>query len=158
MELNLVLLLSAIIQTTTMIDRVQGFINSTSSSLSGVGSYKPIYNNELIEKSRHRHLRQFEQSFKHYSASENRREPRFISFQTKDDNIEVEIDFAIPFLSIPVKRSLSGAMGTLQNVINVSTLSRMLNYRRDLDSDIDCCKRFDGYYLMLIAGHTHGEY
>jgi hypothetical protein len=153
MELNLVLLL--IIQSTTLIVRVQGFINSTSSSLSGVGSYKPIYNKELSEISRQRHLRQFEQSFKHYSASENRREPRFISFQTKDDNIEVEIDFAIPFLSIPVKRSLSGAMGTLQNVISVSTSSRMLNYRRDLDSNFELC--FDGYFLMMIAGHTHGE-
>jgi hypothetical protein len=158
MELNLVLLLSAVIQSTTMIVRVQGFINSTSSSLSGVGSYKPIYNNELIERSRKRHLRQFEQSFKHYSASENKREPRFISFQTKDDNIEVEIDFAIPFLSIPVKRSLSGAMGTLQNVISVSTSCRMLNYRRDLDSDIELYKSFDDYYLTMIAGHTHGEY
>lgn len=109
-----------------MIGRVQGYYNTTSSlssSQSSGGSYQPIYNNELIEKSRQKHLRQFEQVFKHYSASENRREPRFISFNTKDDNIEVEIDFAIPFLSIPVKRSLSGAMGTLQNVINVSTSS-----------------------------------
>lgn len=118
------LLLSIIIQMMTILHRVQGYHNASSSVLSSKmpsASYKPIYNSELIEKSRQRHLRQFEQSFKHYSASENRREPRFISFQTKDDNIEVEIDFAIPFLSIPVKRSLSGAMGTLQNVINVST-------------------------------------
>lgn len=153
------LLFSAIIQSTTMIVKVQGFINSTSSSPLGVGSYKPIYNNELIEKSRHRHLRQFEQSFKHYSASENRREPRFISFQTKDDNIEVEIDFAIPFLSIPVKRSLSGAMGTLQNVISVSTSCHKSKYRKDLDNDIELYKCFDdGYYLLLIAGYSDGEH
>lgn len=90
MELNLALLLSIIIQTTTIV-KVQGYYNTTSSLSSARPSYQPIYNNELIEKSRQRHLRQFEQSFKHYSASENRREPRFISFQTKDENIEVEI-------------------------------------------------------------------
>lgn len=119
-----------------MIVRVQGYYNTTSSlslhqksTVTNTGSYQPIYNNELIEKSRKKHFREFEQVFKHYSASENKREPRFISFQTKDDNIEVEIDFAIPFLSIPVKRSLSGAMGTLQNVINVSDFI----YRQHLD-------------------------
>lgn len=91
MELNLVLLLSIIMQTMTIV-RVQGYYNTNSSTLSNARqSYQPIYNNELIEKSRQRHLRQFEQSFKHYSPSENRREPRFISFQTKDENIEVEI-------------------------------------------------------------------
>jgi hypothetical protein len=78
-----------------------------------------IYHNDIIERSRHKlyNEQQFEKIFDHYQS--DRREPRFISFQTKDDNIEVEIDFAIPFLSIPVRRSLSGAMGTLQNVIKV---------------------------------------
>uniref|UniRef100_A0A182QVB2 DUF4781 domain-containing protein n=1 Tax=Anopheles farauti TaxID=69004 RepID=A0A182QVB2_9DIPT len=42
-----------------------------------------------------------------------RREPRFISFETKDNNIEVEIDFAIPFLSIPIKRSVNGVMSSV---------------------------------------------
>jgi hypothetical protein len=63
----------------------------------------------------------FDRVFEHYRNDAPQREPRFISFQTKDDNIEVEIDFAIPFLSIPVKRSLSGAMGTFQNVIKVNS-------------------------------------
>lgn len=125
------LLLGTIIHSITMIASVQGYSNMSTSLLSQSGSYQPIYNSELIEKRKERHLREFEQVFKHYSASENRREPRFISFQTKDDNIEVEIDFAIPFLSIPVKRSLSGAMGTIQNVINVSTSYHRLRNRRD---------------------------
>lgn len=50
------------------------------------------YQNKLQQK----HI---DRDFKSYPLN---REPRFISFQTKDDNIEVEIDFAIPFLSIPV--------------------------------------------------------
>nr|XP_019541955.2 uncharacterized protein LOC109412795 isoform X2 [Aedes albopictus] len=41
------------------------------------------------------------------------REPKFISFTTKNDNIEVEIDFAIPFLTIPVKDSVDGVMGSI---------------------------------------------
>lgn len=101
-------------------------------------------NHVLSENRHHKHFYQkdFDRVFDHYRGEGGRsREPRFVSFQTKDDNIEVEIgknekeksselkfieflkivlDFAIPFLSIPVKRSLSGAMGTLQNVISVS--------------------------------------
>lgn len=89
----------------------------TSSGRSNKNNY--AYHNELIDRTRQKYhnQKQFDQVFQHYRS--DRREPRFISFQTKDDNIEVEIDFAIPFLSIPVKRSLSGAMGTLQNVISV---------------------------------------
>uniref|UniRef100_A0A182YKH6 Uncharacterized protein n=1 Tax=Anopheles stephensi TaxID=30069 RepID=A0A182YKH6_ANOST len=42
-----------------------------------------------------------------------RREPRFISFETKDNSIEVEIDFAIPFLSIPIQKSVNGVMSSV---------------------------------------------
>lgn len=89
--------------------------NGTISSNNRFGS---AYNENRQQKQ----LRQkeFDRVFQHYRSDTPKREPRFISFQTKDDNIEVEIDFAIPFLSIPVKRSLSGAMGTFQNVISVS--------------------------------------
>uniref|UniRef100_A0A182KBH7 Protein amnionless n=1 Tax=Anopheles christyi TaxID=43041 RepID=A0A182KBH7_9DIPT len=45
-----------------------------------------------------------------------RREPRFISFETKDNSIEVEIDFAIPFLSIPVQKSMNGVMSSVLKV------------------------------------------
>uniref|UniRef100_A0A182JFM3 Uncharacterized protein n=1 Tax=Anopheles atroparvus TaxID=41427 RepID=A0A182JFM3_ANOAO len=45
--------------------------------------------------------------------SKLRREPRFISFETKDNNIEVEIDFAIPFLSIPIQKSMNGVMNSV---------------------------------------------
>uniref|UniRef100_A0A182HT75 Uncharacterized protein n=1 Tax=Anopheles arabiensis TaxID=7173 RepID=A0A182HT75_ANOAR len=50
------------------------------------------------------------------SSSGWRREPRFISFETKDNSIEVEIDFAIPFLSIPVQKSASGVMSSVLKV------------------------------------------
>ncbi|XP_055589438.1 uncharacterized protein LOC129741714 [Uranotaenia lowii] len=47
------------------------------------------------------------------NGGQQAREPKFISFQTKDNNIEVEIDFAIPFLTIPVKRSIDGVMSSV---------------------------------------------
>lgn len=46
----------------------------------------------------------------------SQREPKFISFQTKNDQIEVEIDFAIPFLTIPVKKSIDGMMSSVMKV------------------------------------------
>lgn len=99
MDYSLLLLLMAA-------TRVQGYYSGTNGT-------------SLDSRHKQFRLKEFDAVFQHYRSDYERREPRFISFQTKDDNIEVEIDFAIPFLSIPVKRSLSGAMGTLQNVIKV---------------------------------------
>lgn len=111
MEYYLVLLVMTI-------PRVQGYYNDSDGTL----SRNNVYSNVTSEDSKQNkfHFKEFDKVFQHYRSDDRNREPRFISFQTKDDNIEVEIDFAIPFLSIPVKRSLSGAMGTLQNVISVS--------------------------------------
>uniref|UniRef100_A0A182MS80 Uncharacterized protein n=1 Tax=Anopheles culicifacies TaxID=139723 RepID=A0A182MS80_9DIPT len=47
------------------------------------------------------------------SKSGWRREPRFISFETKDNSIEVEVNFAIPFLSIPIQKSMNGVMSSV---------------------------------------------
>ncbi|XP_055524549.1 uncharacterized protein LOC129718138 [Wyeomyia smithii] len=44
----------------------------------------------------------------------SQREPRFISFHTKDNNIQVELQFAIPFISIPVKKSVDGMVSSFQ--------------------------------------------
>lgn len=115
MDISFVLLLMTIV-------RVQGYY----SDLNGTNFENYIHKNDASNvhghQQKHFNQRQFDQIFDHYrnDGKPSRREPRFISFQTKDDNIEVEIDFAIPFLSIPVKRSLSGAMGTLQSFIKVS--------------------------------------
>lgn len=98
-----------------IVSSVQGYNSST------YGRFED-HSNRVSSEDHHPQLKaqEFDKVFRMYRADFNgRREPRFVSFQTKDDNIEVEIDFAIPFLSIPVKRSLSGAMGTFQNVIKV---------------------------------------
>lgn len=127
------------------------FNNRTISTASRSSRENLIYHNDLIERSRHKlyNEQQFEKIFDHYRS--DRREPRFISFQTKDDNIEVEIDFAIPFLSIPVRRSLSGAMGTLQNVIKVissHTFRKEKNFSKNYH-----CKNF-----VNSLGNPDGKY
>lgn len=111
MECSLLLLLVAFA-------RVQGYQRNLNGTVTD--SYE--YNSVTSENSHFKQfkIRDFDKVFQHYRSDQKRREPKFISFQTKDDNIEVEIDFAIPFLSIPVKRSLNGAFGTLKNVISVS--------------------------------------
>ncbi|XP_050087813.1 uncharacterized protein LOC126572500 [Anopheles aquasalis] len=48
-----------------------------------------------------------------HRASKLAREPRFISFQTRDSSIEVEMNFAIPFMSIPVRKSMNGVMDSV---------------------------------------------
>lgn len=96
---------------------VEGFYNTSDWSNLTSFEYNGLHGEELAN--RNFKAREFDKVFRLYENNLNRREPRFISFQTKDENIEVEIDFAIPFLSIPVKRSLSGAMGTIHNVIKV---------------------------------------
>lgn len=135
MEYSLVLLLITIA-------RVQGFYNDFNTT--SINSYD--FNSVSSENRRQKQfkLEEFDNVFQHYSSEKPRREPRFISFQTKDDNIEVEIDFAIPFLSIPVKRSLSGAIGTLQNVISVSFNKEVRRFHSKSS-------------LRLFPGHSDGE-
>lgn len=110
--------------------------------MNGTTSNNHVYNNVSSEDRQQKHFdrEEFNKVFQHYRSDSRGREPRFISFQTNDDHINVEIDFAIPFLSIPVKRSLSGAMGTFQNVISVS-----FNIVKN------------SIFENLFAGHSVGE-
>lgn len=113
MECSFLLLLLALA-------RVQGFKRSLNGTVINGYVYNSVSKNENSDFKAFK-LNDFDKVFQHYRSDQKRREPKFISFQTKDDNIEVEIDFAVPFLSIPVKRSLNGAMGTLENVIKVTS-------------------------------------
>lgn len=125
MEYSLALLLMLIVSS------VQGY-NSTSYGTIDHSNRVPSEEPQPQFKAQ-----EFDKVFRMYRGDFNsRREPRFVSFQTKDDNIEVEIDFAIPFLSIPVKRSLSGAMGTFQNVIKVRL--KTLTVETSSELDLNC--------------------
>lgn len=77
--------------------------------------------------------KQFDDAFLHYRSDHldsHSREPRFISFNSREDNINVELDFAVPFLSIPVKKALDTAMGTFQGVVRVRKRKYKLSQRR----------------------------
>lgn len=108
---------SLVLPLIVFINAAVGFYNTSDASNMTSYNYNELHSVEQ-QKGQFKE-KDFDKVFRLYEN--DRREPRFISFQTKDDNIEVEIDFAIPFLSIPVKRSLSGAMGTIKNVIKVRT-------------------------------------
>lgn len=64
--------------------------------------------------------KQFDEAFLHYRSDDLVRKPRFISLNSKDDNIDVELDFAVPFLTIPVKKALDTAMGSFNGLVRVS--------------------------------------
>lgn len=78
MEYSKVLLLM-VFTTYYSVNIVQGYYN-----LNETNPKRFEYNVGASEEHQQKHFRSKELS---------RREPRFISFQTKDDNIEVEIDF-----------------------------------------------------------------
>ena len=68
------------------IARVQGYYND----LNGTVSSNYLSSEDRQEKQFNH--RDFDRVFEHYRSDRSgAREPRFVSFQTKDDNIEVEI-------------------------------------------------------------------
>ncbi|XP_045479483.1 uncharacterized protein LOC123684312 [Harmonia axyridis] len=44
------------------------------------------------------------------------RQSKLISFNTLDDGISVDLDFTVPFITIPVKKSMALAQGSLINI------------------------------------------
>ncbi|XP_077301277.1 uncharacterized protein LOC143921766 [Arctopsyche grandis] len=40
--------------------------------------------------------------------------PRFLTFQTNDDDISIEMQLSVPFLTIPVKKSVNSATGLME--------------------------------------------
>jgi hypothetical protein len=102
--------------------RVQGFNNNSSKSVKEFKQNSIYYGiNSSSHQWKYNQKKQFEDSFKHYRSDQIKtRQSRFISFNSKDDNIDVELDFAIPFLSVPVKRTLDTGIGFLSGIIRVS--------------------------------------
>lgn len=59
-----------------------------------------------------------------YRQSRNvvsRREPKFLGFAIQDDNIEIDMEIAVPFLSVPKKRGVGSRSRNLAN-INVAAV------------------------------------
>lgn len=50
---------------------------------------------------------QYNDEVLHYYRSDIRkREPQFLGFDIQDENIEIDMEIAVPFLSVPTKKSL----------------------------------------------------
>lgn len=45
--------------------------------------------------------------FNFYRSDSRKREPQFLGFDIQDDNIEIDMEIAVPFLSVPTKKGLS---------------------------------------------------
>lgn len=50
---------------------------------------------------------QYDDIMRHYRSDIRKREPQFIGFDINDDNIEIDMEIAVPFLSVPTKKSLT---------------------------------------------------
>lgn len=62
----------------------------------------------------HRH---FEDHRNISRSFENARKARFISFSTEDEDIHIDLEFVVPFLKVPVKRSMEQTGHALKVVI-----------------------------------------
>ncbi|XP_049535563.1 uncharacterized protein LOC125951077 [Anopheles darlingi] len=116
-----------------------------------------------------------------HRTSKLAREPRFISFQTTDSSIDVELNFAIPFMSIPVQKSMNGLVDSVLKVSNTgSSNGRHQGYsysgsgssNRILRGAMDCrctssvslalpvvsdMRVMTPYIPVSLAGYTVGE-
>jgi hypothetical protein len=50
---------------------------------------------------------QYDSIMRHYRSDIRKREPQFISFDINDENIEIDMEIAVPFLSVPSGKSLT---------------------------------------------------
>lgn len=82
---------------------------------------KPLYISEsedLFWESVEDSDRQFR--YRSYKSEEKKkRVPRFVSLQHTGDGVQIALDFIVPFLTIPVKRSIYNAFSSLQNMTSV---------------------------------------
>lgn len=50
---------------------------------------------------------EFDEVVNYYRSDFRKREPQFLGFDIQDDNIEIDMEIAVPFLSVPTKKGLS---------------------------------------------------
>jgi hypothetical protein len=58
----------------------------------------------------------YDDIYRHYRSDIRKREPQFLGFDIQDDNIEIDMEIAVPFLSVPKK----GGVGKRNNLANVN--------------------------------------
>lgn len=87
---------------------------------------------------------QYDTIMRHYRSDIRKREPQFISFDINDENIEIDMEIAVPFLSVPTKKSLSKR----RNFANVNVAAVILagniilSFLISVFYCIKCCSSF----------------
>lgn len=64
---------------------------------------------------------QYDEVLHHYRSDIKKREPRFLGFDIQDDNIEIDMEIAVPFLSVPTKKSIKR-----KNFANINVAAMIL--------------------------------
>lgn len=52
-------------------------------------------------------VNKFDEVMNYYRSDLRKREPQFLGFDIQDDNIEIDMEIAVPFLSVPTKKGLN---------------------------------------------------
>ncbi|CRL07415.1 CLUMA_CG020388, isoform A [Clunio marinus] len=110
MEYSVLLLLLSVVL-------VQGYRSDFNQTVLSEHRNNRSFNESLIgtRSKRNHNKKEFDEAFNYYNNGiPSKREPKFISFQTVDDNIEIELDYSIPFLSIPVRQSIDTVLGAVK--------------------------------------------
>lgn len=64
----------------------------------------------------------YDEVYRHYRSDIRKREPQFLGFDIQDDNIEIDMEIAVPFLSVPKK----GGVGKRNNLANINVAAVIL--------------------------------
>lgn len=84
---NILILLVIFSETFGDVEYSTAFANGTSEILT-------IYNEPFV----------YEEISSYYRSDTRKREPQFLGFDIQDDNIEIDMEIAVPFLSVCTKR------------------------------------------------------
>lgn len=63
----------------------------------------------------------YDEIYRQSRSAVGRREPKFVGFAIQDDNIEIDMEIAVPFLSVPKKRGVGSRSRNFAN-INVAAV------------------------------------
>lgn len=64
----------------------------------------------------------YDEIYRQYRSDTRKREPQFLGFDIQDDNIEIDMEIAVPFLSVPKK----GSVGKRNNLANINVAAVIL--------------------------------
>jgi hypothetical protein len=86
------------------------------------GSTSSYPTSEVLSVNGQMPLSVYDEVYRHYRSDVRKREPQFLGFDIQDDNIEIDMEIAVPFLSVPKK----GGVGKRNNLANINVAAVIL--------------------------------